>query len=802
MGLLDQSFFDDIAPQNSDSTNEAGKVNVTIRVDGDCFLMCDGDFIDAEFKANKITKVELNAGQHILEFQSAADTSNVVEKIVDYSENGKSYLLIVQGLGEKSKEAKLDDTIAEFNKQIQLRLDDDRRIDGKEATELEEIRKKIGLDIKTAQTLINDARRQLRQDSRSTVVRDGSSFSIDILKDAIFKNDADKIRTILPDVAATIESSDQESDESKAIQCLYYMCMTALDPKALIQMHESSYVDNYWRAYWVFIAYSRNKQRAKAADTLADLQDIYLDYPDDNIDMLRAIDAYNNIGKEEAMKCANWVDGNFSTELVQLAEAVKYELGIAKPASRQKALEHMFIQDHVVSFEDEATRATFRAREKEALRRQVTYTLNITGIKDQMLAMMTARTALGWASSVSRQKFADLPFEVLVTNDKSKALAIYESLTKGGIIVSATGVNALNENVENCLEPSEQEAYLKGQVLFQEAQDYASGNNGKSLDPERAISLYKESARLGYILALYELGECYSENYGVETDDEEEELEYCRKFIKAATPIANDGDVSIMRLIGDCYHTMAADCVEGAEANMFSWYEKAVKQGSLSALMKMFMMFEYYDYEYEEKYEKLAEERFPKFFQKAKQGDQECLEILPELLFYVKSNDVDWTVDITEAWNYMLDIAAKKECSLSHWAWSSIFDIVDMCDEESDFKNISKIHVNAVRHCGESSCSPHYGYGLYRKEKNDKCGLVNENYEEVTPCIYNYISRFRDGMAEVRLQDSNKYGFLDSTGKLAVPCIYDSVDDFENGKARVEQNGKEGFIDKSGNWLS
>lgn len=454
MGLLDQdpSFLDSIGPQASEISNDAGTVNVTIRVDGDCFLMCDGDFIDAEFKANKITKVELATGQHILEFQSAADTSNVVEKIVDYSEKGKSYLLIVQGLGEKSKEEKQGDTIAKFKQEVQKRLDDDRRIDGREAAELEEIRKKLGIDVKTAQTLINEARRQMRQDSRGTVVREGNTFSIDILKDAILKNDADKIRIILPDVAAAIEASDQESDESKAIQCLYYMCMTALEPKALIQMHESSYVDNYWRAYWVFIAYSRNKQRAKAADTLADLQDIYMEYPDDNVDLLRAIDAYNNIGKKEAMQCVNWVDGNFSTELVSLAEAVRYELGVEKPATRQKRAQVAFIQDNIVSFEDLTVRMKRKEQEEAELRRKVTYTLTITEVKDQMMGMMVARTTLGWGASDSRKKFADLPVEAMVTESKMDAMSVYSKLSEGKIIVEVKGVNGLNETVERTAE--------------------------------------------------------------------------------------------------------------------------------------------------------------------------------------------------------------------------------------------------------------------------------------------------------------------------------------------------------------
>ena len=42
--------------------------------------------------------------------------------------------------------------------------------------------------------------------------------------------------------------------------------------------------------------------------------------------------------------------------------------------------------------------------------------------------MMTARSVLGWSSSESREKFAKLPVEALVTDDESKAMDIFHKL--------------------------------------------------------------------------------------------------------------------------------------------------------------------------------------------------------------------------------------------------------------------------------------------------------------------------------------------------------------------------------------
>lgn len=765
MGLLDQdpSFLDSIGPQASEISNDAGTVNVTIRVDGDCFLMCDGDFIDAEFKANKITKVELATGQHILEFQSAADTSNVVEKIVDYSEKGKSYLLIVQGLGEKSKEEKQGDTIAKFKQEVQKRLDDDRRIDGREAAELEEIRKKLGIDVKTAQTLINEARRQMRQDSRGTVVREGNTFSIDILKDAILKNDADKIRIILPDVAAAIEASDQESDESKAIQCLYYMCMTALEPKALIQMHESSYVDNYWRAYWVFIAYSRNKQRAKAADTLADLQDIYMEYPDDNVDLLRAIDAYNNIGKKEAMQCVNWVDGNFSTELVSLAEAVRYELGVEKPATRQKRAQVAFIQDNIVSFEDLTVRMKRKEQEEAELRRKVTYTLTITEVKDQMMAMMVARTTLGWGASDSRKKFADLPVVAMVTDDKLTAFTIYEKLKEGRITVEVTGVNGLDEVVEDPLGLKTNRPKWDEKLVDQTL----NAHKGKFM-------LFDFSGKL---LSKAEYDDVYD-------------------FCEGLATVEKNGKYGFVDKTGCevilCKYEDASSFYDG-----LCRIEKNDKYGFIDKS----------DHEvipciYDEAYH--FNDGLCKIEKNGKYGfiDKSGSEVISCIYddAYDYSDGLCW---VGKDRNYYFINKSGNKVLPCTYDDNGYFCEGLVCVKNWDngckygYKDKSGHVVIPFKFDGASDFSE----GLAVVELDGKYGFIDKSGREVIPCKYDEAADFSEGLARVR--NNGKYGFVDKTGREIIPCKYDDAEDFRDGVALItdESKGKDMIIDSLGREL-
>ncbi len=98
---IDFSFLQNAAPEQPEQPTpqpETGLANVTIRVDADCFLQCDGEFVEAQFKAGQTTKTELPTGQHLLEFISTENPNIKVEKMVDFPESDKNYLVIVNEL--------------------------------------------------------------------------------------------------------------------------------------------------------------------------------------------------------------------------------------------------------------------------------------------------------------------------------------------------------------------------------------------------------------------------------------------------------------------------------------------------------------------------------------------------------------------------------------------------------------------------------------------------------------------------------------------------------------------------------
>ena len=95
---IDFSYLEGAASQNENTATQTDAANVTIRVDADSLLLCDGDYIDHPFKAGVLTKIQLPIGQHLLEFLYTEDPDIKIEKEVDFPEAGKSYLVLIKGL--------------------------------------------------------------------------------------------------------------------------------------------------------------------------------------------------------------------------------------------------------------------------------------------------------------------------------------------------------------------------------------------------------------------------------------------------------------------------------------------------------------------------------------------------------------------------------------------------------------------------------------------------------------------------------------------------------------------------------
>lgn len=93
-------------------------VNVTVRADAECQLICDGDYV-ALLLPMKIVKMTVPAGQHLIQFISTECPDVVIEHIVDWMDDSRCYLLLEDGLESMVSEALLtrESTTQEYKKE-------------------------------------------------------------------------------------------------------------------------------------------------------------------------------------------------------------------------------------------------------------------------------------------------------------------------------------------------------------------------------------------------------------------------------------------------------------------------------------------------------------------------------------------------------------------------------------------------------------------------------------------------------------------------------------------------------------
>lgn len=106
---MDDKYFEALKnsiPNSEQSTNNVSngsrQAYLTVKVDIDCKLYCDGDFLDL-FEANRVKKISIEVGQHLMTIESEHCDGVSEDYVVDAAEVGKNYLLLVNGMKEKEQ---------------------------------------------------------------------------------------------------------------------------------------------------------------------------------------------------------------------------------------------------------------------------------------------------------------------------------------------------------------------------------------------------------------------------------------------------------------------------------------------------------------------------------------------------------------------------------------------------------------------------------------------------------------------------------------------------------------------------
>ena len=206
---IDFSYLEGVAPQEESLPIMSDTANVTIRVDADSMLLCDGEYIDQVFKAGVLTKIQMCPGQHLLEFLYTEDPDIKIEKEVDFPESGKSYLVFIKGLKDLVDAAEAE---AKHKAEEEVK----RKAEEEVKRKAEEAKRKTGEEALFDLILLKVGDNVFSKMRVTKVVMDATGLSIGkgkelvdsapcIIKKSISKSQAETLKRQLEEAGAIVE---------------------------------------------------------------------------------------------------------------------------------------------------------------------------------------------------------------------------------------------------------------------------------------------------------------------------------------------------------------------------------------------------------------------------------------------------------------------------------------------------------------------------------------------------------------------------------------------------------------------
>lgn len=471
----------------------------------------------------------ISGGINLQDSHYVYNTDNSVHKTVHQTVNN-----VTNVAANKTEMELFQERKNQFAEQVNIFLEDNE-LQRDEIVRLEELRIELDLDELTARQIIANAKKKVRANMRQTLLKGPAATMMKIITSYFVANDLGKIRKQIRNLSAYAKQMDVDEVQHK-----YYVSLAAIDPQRLIGICEDNNLsDNYWRTYWSYVAYHKMGNQEKAVDALTDLYR-FSQYPEENITLLQVIEMYNTFGKEDALTILNTIKGTYSKELELFAKSIYMKLnpriGKQKGATERNTAfyqQNIFIfkspeqlatrkakekaeEEARIKTEQEAKRKSDEARKRKdeeeknaSARRCVTYSVTITGVTNQMLAMMTLRSTMGWGSGDSRQKLSKIPFVAKQFNSEQLAIAFNEKLSKGGMTSTVTEANGLGEAVDCSIINGQAQviAYKELERRRKEAEELRiqeshqkelkmQKNNANALNEQ--IKLYEDACRYMY----------------------------------------------------------------------------------------------------------------------------------------------------------------------------------------------------------------------------------------------------------------------------------------------------------------
>lgn len=184
---------------------------------------------------------------------------------------------------QKHREEIHQDKVREFKSMCEV-VYADGVMTSEEARQLESLRLNLGLDSAEADSIRENVR-QLRLRQSQSQLNPMTRITLQQIIGMAKNGKIDMLKQNLPRLEAIAEKYDAEE-----VQFYYYLILSGLDPNKCIKLYESRTNDNYWQAFWTFMAYQNVDELSKAQTIMAEME-AWTNQPYGNMALLATADS-------------------------------------------------------------------------------------------------------------------------------------------------------------------------------------------------------------------------------------------------------------------------------------------------------------------------------------------------------------------------------------------------------------------------------------------------------------------------------------------------------------------------------
>ena len=375
----------------------------------------------------------ISGGLHV---SDSHDVTNIDNSVHNITNNTSTVNNITQVAAQKTESEILQERKIEFMEAVKMAFADGI-LENDEVKMLEEERLRIGLDEVTAKRLIETVRKNVLEVHQSSLTP-MQAMMIKQIRQLIKTGQGEQIQRLLPRLEAIAKSTNDEDSHY-----LYGFLLAAFNPQKLVEEFESLSADNYWQAFWVYIAYTKLADFKKAEESLLSLPR-FTQYSEENITLLSSVGALRELGVDAARDFLNTVTGMYSSNLEDFVMAL---FRLIDPdmveVNEDNASSIDFYLQHVLQFEDAEERArreaAERARAAEESSRLYNLRLNSAGSNSFKVAMVL-KSGLDTSLSDAKALIECCPIDIMKKQTKDQIQNLYILLQNAGADVEIISI--------------------------------------------------------------------------------------------------------------------------------------------------------------------------------------------------------------------------------------------------------------------------------------------------------------------------------------------------------------------------